>query len=165
MSGPVGRHEDPGSYRDVVKSTIGIDYLVEHGLDTGAIGDVARDPNGISAPGDPGSRYADPLSDFGNEFFSSVLGSFQIEIGANDMRALIDHGMRHFPANTTPGTDDNHDLARKFTFGWHALKLRFFERPVFDIEGLFLRQPDVFIDGLGSTHYRDGAIVKLSSHA
>ena len=80
------------------------------------------------------------------------------------MRALINHDVSHLLADATSGTNDDDHLAGKLALGWHALKLRFFKCPVFDVESFFLGKPNIFIDRFRAAHHRNGAVVELSGH-
>ena len=73
--------------------------------------------------------------------------------------------MRGFLADAAAGTDDDDDLPGEFLFRGHALQLRFFEQPVFDVESFLLRQGDVFVDRFRAAHHFDRAVVELRGDA
>ena len=54
-----------------------------------------------------------------------------------------------------------HDLPIELLLGRQAAQLRLLERPVLDVEGLLLVHRLVLVDGLGSAHHLDGAVVEL----
>ena len=98
-------------------------------------------------------------------FLRRGFGGLRVQIDADDVRAFLDEAMRGFLADAAAGADDDDDLPREFLFRRHALQLRLLEQPVFDVEGLLLRQRDVFVDRLGAAHHFDGAVVKLRGDA
>ena len=73
--------------------------------------------------------------------------------------------MRDFFADAAARADDDGDLAGEFLFRRHAAELGFFEQPIFDVEGLLLRQRNVSVDGFGAAHHLHGAVVKLGRDA
>ncbi len=69
--------------------------------------------------------------------------------------------MRGFLADARTRANHDDDLPREFFFRRHALQLRFFEQPVFDVEGFLLRQRDILVNRLRAAHDFDGAVVKF----
>ena len=77
------------------------------------------------------------------------------------MGAILDKSVRGFLADAAASSHHHDNLAGELLFRRHPLEFRFFEQPVFDVEGFLLRQGNVFIDGFSSTHDFDGAVIKL----
>ena len=75
---------------------------------------------------------------------------------SNDNRPALSH------FNYRIGT---YGSIREFLFSRHALEFRLFQRPIFDVESLLLRQSDVLVDGLGTPHNLYSTIVEFSRHA
>ncbi len=57
------------------------------------------------------------------------------------------------------------DAAREALRLGHALQLRFFQQPVFDVERFLLRQADVFVDAVRAAHHVDRVDVELAGDA
>ena len=165
MAGRVAGDEDAGGHTDRVEAAIGNRDIVEHATDTGAVGDISAKTNGRAAVGQATASDADAGAVFREELVGGFLGGGFVEIDAHDVRALSPEAVRGFLADAGAGADHDHDLARQFLLGGHALELRLFQQPILDVEGLLLRQRNIFIDGLGAAHDFDGAIVEFSGHA
>ena len=97
--------------------------------------------------------------------FAVASRGVRVQVDADDVRAFLDEAVRGFLADAAAGADDDDDLAGEFLLGGHALQLRLLEQPVLDVEGLLLRQGDVFVDRLGAAHHLDGAVVELGGDA
>jgi len=59
---------------------------------------------------------------------------------------LLSRGDAQPLADSRACTDHDHNFAEPVPFRRHALQLCLFKQPIFDIEGLLLRQRNVFVD-------------------
>src|SRR5688500_2780149 len=71
---------------------------------------------------------------------SSRIGTVSVQFDGNGVRAFLDATMGNFPADTGARANHHDNLAGKFFLRGHPLEFRFFEQPIFDVEGLLLRQ-------------------------
>ena len=81
------------------------------------------------------------------------------------MRAFFHQPMRSGLADTRARADDNDNLPIEFFLRRHTSQLRFFQRPVLNVESLLLAHRLVLVDCFRAAHDFDGAIVKLRSYA
>ena len=76
--------------------------------------------------------------------------------------AVGQHAFRNRKTDAACATGHQGDPADHRFRLWHALKFRFFERPVFDPEGFAFRQPDIVPDNLRAAHHSDRIAVKFA---
>jgi len=108
---------------------------------------------------------ADTETVFVGDLFGGGLRRLDLHVDAHNVRALFNEAVGGLLADARAGADDDDDLARELFLGGHALQLRLFEEPVFDVECFLLREGDVGVDRLGAAHDLDGAVVELGSDA
>ena len=125
----------------------------------------AARPTAGPHPEIPRSRHADAGAVFAVDLLGRCFGGLLVQVDAHDVRAFLDEPMGGLLADAAAGADDDDDLAGEFLFRRHALQLRLFEEPVFDVERLLLRQGDVFVDRFGAAHHFHGAVVELGGNA
>ena len=97
--------------------------------------------------------------------FAVASAAAVVQVDGDDVRAFLDEAQRDLAADAAARADHGDDLPREFLLRGHALELRFLEQPVFDVEGLLLRQRDVGVDRLRAAHDLDGAVVELGRDA
>ena len=161
----VTRDEDTGGHTDVIEATVGEGDLVEHGADARAIGDVCSQADRRTTVGESGASDPDADAVLVGDFLGGCLRGRLVEVDADDVGTLSNKAMRGLLTDAGACTNDDHDLPGEFFFRRHTLELGLLQQPILDVECFLLRQRDIGIDGLGTAHHFDRAIVKLSRHA
>ena len=161
VPGRVARDKDAGGHTDGIEAAESEGHLVEHGANAGAVGDVGAEPNRQSAATDPAARHSDPETVLVRDLLGRGGGGFLLQIHAHDVRSVLHDSVGGFFPDAAAGSDHDDHLPGEFFFGGHPAQFGLFEEPVFDVEGFLLWQGDVFVDGLGSAHDFDRAVVKF----
>ncbi len=88
-----------------------------------------------------------------------------VDIGQHDAGAFAQQPRGDGAADAAGAAGDQRDAAGQRFRLRHALQLRFFQQPVFDVEGFLLRQADIGIDQRRAAHHVDGVDIELAGDA
>jgi hypothetical protein len=102
---------------------------------------------------------------FFGEFNGRFLRRLSIQIHTNDVRPFLRDAVGRCFANAAARAHHNHHVPRQLFFRRHALQLRLFQQPIFDVKRLLPGQALVLADRFGGAHYFDGQGVEFGRNA